>query len=72
LRLLVLPGDGIGPEIVAAALAVLARADAVFGLGLEIDREEIGLARLARDGTTLPEAVLAKAKASAGTILGPV
>jgi 3-isopropylmalate dehydrogenase len=72
LRLLVLPGDGIGPEIVAATLTVLARADARFGLGLEIDREEIGLARLARNGTTLPESVLAKAKASAGTILGPV
>jgi 3-isopropylmalate dehydrogenase len=72
LRLLVLPGDGIGPEIVGATLGVLARADRVFGLGLDIDQEEIGLARHAREGTTLPESVLAKAKASAGTILGPV
>jgi 3-isopropylmalate dehydrogenase len=72
LRLLVLPGDGIGPEIVAATLAVLARADALFDLGLALEREEIGLARHARDGTTLPDSVLAKAKASAGTILGPV
>jgi 3-isopropylmalate dehydrogenase len=71
-RLLVLPGDGIGPEIVAATLAVLRRADAVFGLGLAFEHDEIGLARLARDGTTCPASVLEKARASAGTILGPV
>jgi 3-isopropylmalate dehydrogenase len=35
MKLLVLPGDGIGPEIVAAAMHVLQAADARFGLGLE-------------------------------------
>jgi 3-isopropylmalate dehydrogenase len=49
-KLLVLPGDGIGPEITRATVDVLRRADAVFGLGLVTEEHEIGLARLARDG----------------------
>ena len=35
MKILVLPGDGIGPEITEATLAVLDRANARFKLGLE-------------------------------------
>ena len=35
MRILVLPGDGIGPEITAATLTVLDRANGLFKLGLE-------------------------------------
>lgn len=70
--LLVLEGDGIGPEITAATLAVLEAADARFGLGLRFTRDEIGLASLARNGTTFPDAVLEKARAADGIVLGPV
>ena len=35
LRILVLPGDGIGPEISRATLQVLRSADAAFALGLQ-------------------------------------
>jgi isocitrate/isopropylmalate dehydrogenase len=35
----VLPGDGIGPEITAAAMKVLEKADALFKLGIEWQRE---------------------------------
>ena len=47
MKLVILPGDGIGPEITRATVDVLRRADAVFGLGLETEEHEIGLARLA-------------------------
>ena len=51
MKILVLPGDGIGPEITAATLTVLDRANALFKLGLEWQREEIGLLALKKEGT---------------------
>ncbi len=72
LKLLVLPGDGIGPEITAATLSVLKAADAAVGLGLEFQQLDIGLKSLAEQGTTLPEAVLTEVPKADGVILGPV
>jgi 3-isopropylmalate dehydrogenase len=72
LRLLCLPGDGIGPEIVTAAETVLDAADAAFGLGLELASMDIGFASLAATGTTIPDAVIAAAREADGDILGPV
>jgi len=72
LRLAVLPGDGIGPEIAAATQAVLQALDRRFGLGLATASHEIGHASLARSGTTFPESVLAACRASDGIVLGPV
>ena len=37
MRITVLPGDGIGPEITTATLSVLRRADALFGLDLSFE-----------------------------------
>jgi 3-isopropylmalate dehydrogenase len=71
-RLLVLPGDGIGPEIVAATLEVLAAADRRFALGLAYDTAVIGLASLRAAGTTLPDEVVEQATRADGVILGPV
>ncbi|MGR3755704.1 MAG: isocitrate/isopropylmalate dehydrogenase family protein [Tranquillimonas sp.] len=70
--LLVLEGDGIGPEIVAASRTVLAAADAAFGLGLRLETAEIGFAALRAAGTTLPDRVLEAARAADGIVLGPV
>ena len=70
MKILVLPGDGIGPEIVASALEVLAVCDARFGLGFEYTTEDIGFASLAKHGTTLREEVLQGARAYDGIILG--
>jgi 3-isopropylmalate dehydrogenase len=72
MKILVLPGDGIGPEITAATLAVLDRANSLFRLGLEWQHDEIGLGALKRDGTTLPPRVLEAARSADGVILGPV
>ena len=72
MRILVLPGDGIGPEITAATLAVLERANVLFKLGLQWQHEEIGLPALKKEGTTLPARVLEEARLSEGVILGPL
>lgn len=71
-RLLVLEGDGIGPEITAATLAVLRAAAAAFKLRLDFEHAAIGWASHRALGTTLPDAVFDKAKAADGVILGPV
>jgi 3-isopropylmalate dehydrogenase len=68
-RILLLPGDGIGPEISAATLAVTR---AAAGERLRFETMEIGEASLAAEGTTLPGAVLEAVPRAAGTILGPV
>ncbi len=71
-RLLVLPGDGIGPEITEATLAVLRAADRRFGLNLSFEERAIGFASLKTEGTTLPDSVLETARKSDGVILGPI
>lgn len=72
MKLLILPGDGIGPEITAATLSVLESARARYGLDLEWQHEEIGLAALRMEGTTLPARVMDAARVAAGVILGPL
>jgi 3-isopropylmalate dehydrogenase len=72
MKLLVLAGDGIGPEITDATLAVLRAADRRFRLSLAFEQMEIGWAAHRRTGTTLPAAVLEAARAAGGTILGPI
>src|SRR5580704_5518002 len=71
-RLVVMPGDGIGPEISAATLDVLTALDRLLPLNLAFAEVPIGLAALKAQGTTLPEESFAKAKAADGVILGPV
>ncbi|MCX7142717.1 MAG: isocitrate/isopropylmalate family dehydrogenase, partial [Proteobacteria bacterium] len=68
----ILPGDGIGPEITAATRSVLEYLDGKLALGLRFEEYEIGEASLARNGTTLPDAVLEACRASDGVVLGPV
>ena len=71
-RIVVMEGDGIGPEITAATMAVLRAADRIFELGLAFAPVSIGLAALHAQGTTLPEAAVEAARAADGVILGPV
>jgi isocitrate/isopropylmalate dehydrogenase len=72
MKLLVLPGDGIGPEITAATLAVLESASRKFKLGLQYEKKDMGLTSLKSEGTTLPEGVLQRARELDGVILGPI
>ncbi|MGO8914205.1 MAG: isocitrate/isopropylmalate dehydrogenase family protein [Bradyrhizobium sp.] len=71
MRLLVLAGDGIGPEITAATLAVLRAASDRFRLGLEFVEDVVGHESLKRHGTTVRADVFAAAQVADGLILGP-
>jgi isocitrate/isopropylmalate dehydrogenase len=70
--IVVMEGDGIGPEITAATLDVLGAAERVFKLPVAFTTMAIGLAALRAHGTTLPDAAVAAAQAADGVILGPV
>jgi len=70
--ILVLPGDGIGPEIVGATVTALDALEHRYALGLELHHDEIGLVCLEKNGATMTDDVLARARESDGTILGPV
>ena len=72
MNLLVLPGDGIGPELCQATQSVLTALDERFSLNLEFDRAAIGFDSLEKQGSTLPEAVIDQARQADGVILGPV
>lgn len=60
IRIAVIPGDGIGPEVVAEGLKVLSAASNKFGVGLETIMYDIGGERYLRTGETLPRSVLAE------------
>ena len=70
MKFIVLPCDGIGPEIVEAAVQVLKAADKRFNLNIQLDYESSGFESLKKYGTTLREEVLTKAKTYDGIILG--
>ena len=71
-NILLLPGDGIGPEIVAEAERVLARVNDRFSLGLNFDQALVGGAALDACDTPLPEDTLAKARQADAILLGAV
>src|SRR3712207_1773376 len=71
-RILVLPGDGIGPEVTAATLMGLDAADRRFDLGLRCDHPAIGLAALEKQGPTLPEGVMDLAREVGAPLRGPI
>ncbi|KFF49900.1 3-isopropylmalate dehydrogenase [Gammaproteobacteria bacterium MFB021] len=70
-KILVLPGDGIGPEITAEAVKVLDACRAA-GLDAELDEGLVGGAGYDAEGHPLPESTLAKAKAADAILLGAV
>ena len=72
IKLLVLEGDGIGPEICAATLDVLRAVEQGFGLRFAFEAKEIGFASLKARGTTFHDDVEAAARQADGVILGPV
>ncbi|HTU55452.1 MAG TPA: isocitrate/isopropylmalate family dehydrogenase [Acetobacteraceae bacterium] len=72
MRLVVMPGDGIGPEVTAATVRVLEKLDRRLDLGIALETHEVGFATLGKDGTTLPATALKAAHEADGVILGPV
>ncbi|WP_323005020.1 isocitrate/isopropylmalate dehydrogenase family protein [Pseudorhodobacter sp.] len=72
LKLALLPGDGIGPEIAASTRLVLDAADKAFGLGLSWQEVAIGFEALKTTGSTFPDSALDAVRGCDGLILGPV
>ena len=70
--ILLLPGDGIGPEVLAAGRIVLDRVAALAGLALHYEEAAIGGAAIDRHGEPLPAATLAAARAADAVLLGAV
>ena len=72
MRIVFMPGDGIGPEICGATVKVLERASKLFGLDLSFQEHTVGFASLASHGTTITAQVLQACRAADGLVLGPV
>lgn len=71
-KICVLPGDGIGPEIVASALAVLKQVASRAGFEIELHEEAIGGAAIDAFNNPLPEQTLIRSKESDAVLLGAV
>jgi 3-isopropylmalate dehydrogenase len=72
MKLVVIPGDGIGPETMAVTLDVLNALDQRFNLDLKIEHAIAGKESLAKHGTTIAPGLLELVKASDGLMLGPM
>ncbi|MDE0354558.1 MAG: 3-isopropylmalate dehydrogenase [Deltaproteobacteria bacterium] len=69
-KVTVLPGDGIGPEVVAEAMAVLRQAGDIFGFAVDVEEGLVGGASIDAHGKPLTDEVLAMAKSSDAVVLG--
>ena len=71
-KILILPGDGIGPEIVDEAVKVLACLRDDFGLDIDMDEALVGGAAYDAAGHPLPSATLDLARDVDAVLLGAV
>lgn len=71
-KILILPGDGIGPEIIAEAVKVLNLANEKFNLGLETVEGELGGAAIDKHGVPLADSTLELAREVDAVLLGAV
>jgi 3-isopropylmalate dehydrogenase len=71
-RIAVLPGDGIGPEVMAEAIKVLDRVQRRFGLQLEYVEAAVGGVAIDRSGEALPAETLTLCAESDAILFGSV
>jgi len=71
-KILVIPGDGIGPEVTTWGKAVLDQIGKTFGHTFTYDEALMGHAAIEATGSPLPDETLAKAKASDAILFGAV
>ncbi|EPR34541.1 3-isopropylmalate dehydrogenase [Alkalidesulfovibrio alkalitolerans DSM 16529] len=72
LNICLLPGDGIGPEVMDQAVKVLEKTAGIFGFGLQTTTKLIGGAAIDATGGPLPEDTVAACKAADAVLLGAV
>jgi 3-isopropylmalate dehydrogenase len=68
----VLPGDGIGPEVVAEAVRCLVRVAELFGHQFTLTEAPVGAAAMDLGGEPLPAATLALAKSADAVLFGAI
>ncbi len=71
-KIAVLPGDGIGQEIVAEAVKVIDRLKQAYGLDVELEQGLVGGSAYDKTGSPLPEETLQLARESDSILLGAV
>lgn len=71
-RIVTLPGDGVGPEVIAAAVAVLEAVAAHYEHEFAFDEHLIGGAAIDASGEPLPATALEACKAADAVLLGAV
>lgn len=71
-RVVALPGDGVGPEVYASAVAVLEVLAPRFGITVELDEQLIGGVALDATGDPLPAATIAACRKADAILLGAV
>jgi 3-isopropylmalate dehydrogenase len=71
-RIVLLPGDGVGPEVVQAARLVLTRVATQFGHQFNFDTRAIGGAAIRRAGSPLPDDTVAGCVEADAILLGAV
>jgi len=72
MKIIMIAGDGIGPEITAATKEVLNAANISFNLNLQIEDEIAGHESLKKYGSTVTGELLKKVNNADGLILGPM
>lgn len=70
--IVVLPGDGVGPEVTEAAVRVLHAAGRAFGLSLRVEERSVGWAAVQRSGDPLPAETLEACREADAVFLGAV
>lgn len=71
-HILVIPGDGIGPEVTTWGKAALEKVGSIYGHEFTFDEALMGHASIEATGSALPDETLAKAKASDAILFGAV
>jgi 3-isopropylmalate dehydrogenase len=72
LKIAILAGDGIGPEVTNEAVRVLESIAATFGHELTLNKKDVGGAALTSSGDPLPQETLQTCLASGAVLLGAV
>jgi 3-isopropylmalate dehydrogenase len=72
MKIIIIPGDGIGPETMSVTTQVLEAISTKFHLDLKLEQEIAGYASLEKHGSTVTSALLDKVKAANGLMLGPM
>ena len=71
-KIAVLPGDGIGPEVMEQAVKILKKTSTLYGFSLEFEFADIGGAAIDHHGKALPDSTLSLCEQSDAILFGSV